>query len=131
MNAFDFFVVFAVLLLINIFLRAFFEKEELPDIMWIVLYLGMSISIILWVHLILQPDPPPTEAQKAEIAKKQAEYEAQKIPKIFSKTNDGCVVYSFVDEWRKHYFTRCEKMVVTDSEFTSGKTRKVESIQTN
>ena len=79
-----------------------------------VLYLGMIISASFWVYLILQPDPPPTEAQKAEIAKKQAEYEAQKIPKIFSKTDDGCVVYSFVDEWRKHYFTRCEKMVVTD-----------------
>lgn len=63
--------------------------------------------------------------------KYQAEYEAQKIPKIFSKTDDGCVVYSFVDEWRKHYFTRCEKMVVTDSEYTSGKTRIVESIQTH
>ena len=79
----------------------------------------------------IQPDPPPTPEQVAAIEKRKVEIEEAKIPKLFSQTSDGCAVYKFVDNGYNHYFTRCERQVSTDSTYRSGKSTKVETIQTN
>lgn len=53
--------------------------------------------------------------------------EANKVPRIVSRTNDGCAVYAFnPDDYRWRYFTRCGSEVTTDNSYTyqqrSGKT---------
>ena len=82
-------------------------------------------------YRVVQPDPPPTPEQVAAIEKRKVEIEEAKIPKLFSQTSDGCAVYKFVDNGYNHYFTRCERQVSTDSTYRSGKSTKVETIQTN
>lgn len=82
-------------------------------------------------HEITKPDPPPTAEEIQARKQRQDKIEEQKIPKVFSKTDDGCVVYKFVDNGYNHYFTRCEKLVITDSSYRSGKSRKSDLIETH
>ena len=82
-------------------------------------------------YRVVQPDPPPTPEQVAAAEKRKAKIEEAKIPTLFSQTSDGCSVYKFVDNGYNHYFTRCGRQVSTDSTYRSGKSTKVETIQTN
>jgi hypothetical protein len=55
------------------------------------------------------------------------------VPKVVSKTDDGCTVYSFYTD-TTHYFTRCGTTTTTDRNYTqsTGKIsmQKTESITT-
>lgn len=79
---------------------------------------------------VVELDSPQTPEQVAEAEKRKAKIEEAKIPKVFSQTSDGCIVYKFVDNGYNHYFTRCEQHVSTDSTYRSGKFNKVETIKT-
>lgn len=81
-------------------------------------------------HRAMLPDPPPTPEEVAAIEKRKADIEEAKIPKIFSTSADGCSVYKFVDNGYNHYFTRCEKLITTNSTYRSGKSTRTESIDT-
>lgn len=83
---------------------------------------------------ITRPDPPLTPEQAAiqqkEEAKRISAIERARIPKILSKSDDGCTVYKFADSGYNHYFTRCEKSVETEAKRKVGKSSKTESIST-
>lgn len=67
-----------------------------------------------------------SDSYKASEAHVAAEKEAAKVPRIVSRSGDGCDVYAFNpgDRWR--YFTRCGTQTTTDNSYTvtkqSGKT---------
>lgn len=82
-------------------------------------------------HQLTKPDPEPTPEEAQARKQRQDKIEEQKIPKVFSKTDDGCIVYKFVDNGYNHYFTRCEKTVVTDSSYRSDKSNKNDLIETH
>lgn len=69
----------------------------------------------------------------AQRAKEAAQHEANKVPRVVSKSADGCTVYTFNpgDRWR--YFTRCGDQTTTDNNYTvsrtSGKTTTTETVE--
>lgn len=70
---------------------------------------------------------------KAIEARQAAEKEAAKVPRIVSRSADGCDVYAFNpgDRWR--YFTRCGAQTTTDNSYTvtkqSGKTTTTVTVE--
>ena len=95
-----------------------------------VLFITMAMDGYVCYARFTAPDPAPTPEQVAAAVKRKAEIEEAKIPKVFSKTPDGCTVYKFIDNGYNHYFTRCEQQVTTNSTYSSGKSTKVEQVQT-
>lgn len=74
-----------------------------------------------------------TEWYQAPIRERHAQEEANRVPRIVSRSTDGCAVYAFNpgDRWR--YFTRCGTQVTTDNNYTvtrsSGKTSTTETVE--
>ena len=65
---------------------------------------------------------------QAQEREKAAEIAEMATPKIVSKSDDGCVVYSFYTD-TTHYFTRCGSTTTTDRQYTvhRGKSSQTET----
>jgi hypothetical protein len=90
-------------------------------------FIAMLLAAAFGVHSCTQSD-----WYKADIAKYEADKQAATVPRIVSRSADGCEVYAFNpgDRWR--YFTRCGAQTTTDNSYTvtrtSGKTTTTETV---
>lgn len=97
----------------------------MSELLW---FLAICGAIVFGIHSCAESD-----SYKADMAAKHAAEEAAKVPRIVSRSTDGCAVYAFNpgDRWR--YFTRCGTQTTTDNSYTvtrrSGKTSTTETVE--
>ena len=70
-----------------------------------VFFFGIGVIGILVCAFIMGVDTSP----------RSTDIDREKVPVIYSRTNDGCVVYRFVASGRERFFTRCTNSNTTDT----------------
>jgi hypothetical protein len=117
--------IFTVLLIIRLIVAIEYGEFKIAVFMALA---AAATGTLFYVRIMAPEEITPEKT--AAIEKRKAEIEEAKTPKVFSQTSDGCTVYKFTDNGYNHYFTRCEQHVSTDTTCRSGKSTKVEQIQT-
>lgn len=84
---------------------AYENKNKKESITYSVLaVIGLIFSVYFGIEGLKE-----AEIKQKILAEKRLKIaEEDKIPKVFSKTEDGCTVYKFKDNGYNHYFARCE-----------------------